>query len=93
MFSIPSGFVFRKDFLHTAKIDNELMWLDALGMKSAGCMNKQCRDWGWNERRNHGIWAQDAAPCNEIGTRQTCKLPRGSDYYSWAKRDKEIPNC
>ena len=34
LFSTRSGFIFRKGFGYKAKIDNEVMWLDALGLKS-----------------------------------------------------------
>ena len=81
MFSTRAGIIIRKDYLHAARIDNELMWLDALGLKDK------------EERRNHGIWAPDAGPCSKIGTRKACELPPGSKYYTWAQRDKEMPNC
>ena len=80
MFSTRGAIIIRKGYSHAAKIDNELMWLDALGINHKG------------ERRNQGISAPDAGSCSEVGTRKTCKLPSGSKYYTWADRDKEMPN-
>ena len=34
LFSTISGHIFRKGYEHTAKVDNELMWLYALGLQS-----------------------------------------------------------
>ena len=81
MFSTRGAIIIRKDYLHAGKIDNELMWLDALGLKDK------------EERRNHGIWAPDSGSCNIAETRKNCELPLGSKFYSWAQRDKEMPNC
>ena len=86
LFSTRAGIIVRKDYLHAEKIDNELMWLEALGLSA------KLQSWEKREHK-HGIWAPDAGPCKEKGTRKGCKLPSGSKFYSWAERDKERPNC
>ena len=34
LYTSRNGYIFRKGYEHRAKIDNEIMWLDALGLKS-----------------------------------------------------------
>ena len=53
------------------------MWLDAFGLQEVG-----------DARRNYGIWAPDAGPCDAKATRKPCKLPSGSKMYSQADREK-----
>ena len=71
----------RKGYEHIEKIDHELMWLDAFGLQET-----------WNAiRRNTGIWAPDAGPCDAKETAQTgkpCKLPSGW----WAYKGKVRPS-
>ena len=82
LFSTSAAFIFRKGYEHSAKIDNELMWLDALGRNEE-------KPW-----RNHGIWAPDSGSCDIADkTRKECELPIGSKFYTWGERDKGISNC
>ena len=88
LFSTSAAFIFRKGYEHSAKIDNELMWLDALGHVD---LNKEETKDEW---RNHGIWAPDSGSCDIAGqTRKVCELPFGSKFYTWGERDKGISNC
>ena len=39
-------------------------------------------------KRNGGIWAPDGGACELSEQTEECKLPGGSELYSWGKRDK-----
>lgn len=54
------------------------MWLDAFGLQ-------EVED---EARRNIGIWAPDAGPCDAKETRKPCELPSGSKMYSRTDREK-----
>ena len=58
------------------------MWLDAFGLQ----------DVEDEARRNTGIWAPDAGPCDAKETTKKCKLPSGSKMYSWANKEKVRPS-
>ena len=81
VFNSRGAFIIRKGYEHIGKIDNELMWLDALGLQMSQWLDN-------DDRRNTGIWAPDAGPCDAKETRKPCKLPWGSKYYSHADREQ-----
>ena len=86
LFNTRAAFIIRKGYEHSEKIDNELMWLDAFGLRYASIAQED------DIRRNTGIWAPDAGQCDIKETRKPCKLPYGSKFYSWANREKVIPS-
>ena len=83
LFSTRGAIIVRKGYEHIEKIDNQLMWLDALGLQEP---EKEIR-------RNSGIWAPDSGTCEEKATSKPCELPDGSKLYKWADREKEMQNC
>ena len=88
LFNTRSALIVRKGYQHIEKIDSELMWLDAFGLQDVSSFTEI--------RRNTGIWAPDAGPCQLKESKITgkpCKIPGGFLMYPWAKREKVSPYC
>ena len=81
VFSTRGAHIVRKKFGHADKIDLEIMWSDALGLRSSIYVDDEIK-------QNNGIWAPDSGPCEPEKDTVTCELPSGSRYYSWAQREK-----
>ena len=79
LYSTNGAYIIRKNFPHTSKINNEIMWLHAhFGI---------FRDFHTGNR-NDGIWAPDGGVCELTEQTEKCELPDGAEPYSWGKRDK-----
>ena len=75
-------------------IDNELMWLEALGLGDDKVEKIQNLRYDREMARraigdSNGIWMPNSGTCEQVEQGRGCQLPFGSRFYSWSQRDKE----
>ena len=93
MFSTRGAHIVRKKYPHSSKIDNALMWLDALGLRDEKVRRiqdlKYRKDVGWDIKNQSGIFMPDSGNCDKVSQSVKCEIPHYSKFYVWRQSDKE----
>ena len=93
LFSTRGAHIVRKNYPHSNKIDNALMWLDALGLRDEKVRNiqdlKYRKDVGWDIKNQSGIFMPDSGNCDHVMQSDKCELPDFSKFYVWRQSKKE----
>ena len=92
MFSTRGAHIVRKNYPHSNKIDNALMWLDALGLRDEKVRNiqdlKYRKDVGWDIKNQSGIFMPDSGNCDQVKQTDKCDLPDYSRFYVWRQSNE-----
>ena len=93
MFSTRGAHIVRKNYSHSNKIDNALMWLDALGLRDEKVRRiqdlKYRKDARWDIKNKSGIFMLDSGNCDHVTQSDKCELPDFSKFYVWRQSKKE----
>ena len=92
MFSTRTAHIVRKNYSLSNKIDNALMWLDALGLRDEKVERirdlKYKKDVGWDIKSKSGIFMPDIGNCDQVTQSDKCELPDYSRFYVWRQSNE-----